>query len=122
MTAAKLAMIDAGRDEHTSPVGEALEKMRAAGLGTDALTVDDLLAHGDDAELHELLTDRANARRVPHVLSEWGYEKVINAAAKDGRWVIDGRRRLVYARRELTQAARLKAARALEGPRQEKLT
>lgn len=112
MTAGKLAMIDAGRDVHLGPIGEALDKMRAAGLRTDAVTPQDLVAHGDSAEVYELLTSAKNARNVPRVMAVWGYVKVISDA-KDGRWSVDGTRVPVYARRDLTHAERLAAVRAL---------
>lgn len=112
-TTAKTAMVDAGRDESMSPIGEALDRMREQAQGTDAVTTADLIEHGSE-ELRELLTGPKNARRVPHLMAEWGYVKVVNEGARDGRFVVDGKRQAVYAKRELPLQERVKAARALE--------
>jgi hypothetical protein len=40
-----------------------------------------------------------------------GYVAARNPDAKDGLWVVDGRRQVVYARRELSIRERIEAAR-----------
>jgi|Tabmets5t2r1_1033131.scaffolds.fasta_scaffold127683_1 hypothetical protein len=57
------------------------------------------------------LGDRKKARRIPHRLEACGYVPVRNPDVKDGLWKIDGTRRPVYARHELSRRDRLTAAR-----------
>jgi len=113
-TAAKTMMVDAGRDENLSPIGDALATIKATGQSIDAVTINDLVAHVESEEVKEMMTGLKSARRVPHLMEAWGYVKVVNEAAKDGKWVVKDRRQPIYAKRELSHQARLNAARALE--------
>jgi hypothetical protein len=56
------------------------------------------------------LGERKNARRIPHRLEACGYVPVRNPDVKDGLWKIDGTRRSVYARHDLSLRDRLTAA------------
>jgi hypothetical protein len=56
------------------------------------------------------LGDQKKARRIPHRLEARGYVPVRNPDVKDGLWKIDGTRRPVYARHELSRRDRLTAA------------
>ncbi len=62
----------------------------------------------------EWLTDRRNRRMIPHRLESVGYEPIRNDGAKDGRWVIDGRRQVVYAKTSLSIRDRHLAARKIQ--------
>jgi hypothetical protein len=53
------------------------------------------------------LTDRRNSRQLPHRMGAVGYTAVPNKAAKDGLWKVDGKRQVIYARRELAERERL---------------
>ena len=57
--------------------------------------------------LQTTLQDPARRRQWPHRLEQVGYVTVRNPHAKDGLWKVEGRRQVVYARRELTPAQRL---------------
>jgi hypothetical protein len=50
----------------------------------------------------EWLDDRRNSRQIPHRMAECGYVPVRNPAAKDGQWVVGGKRQTVYAKAELS--------------------
>lgn len=52
------------------------------------------------------LRDRSNRRKIPHRLESCGYTAVRNHAAKDGLWVVNGKRQMVYARDELNPQER----------------
>ena len=57
-------------------------------------------ANGDFANW---LRDRKNSRRMPHQFEQCGYVAFRNAANKrEGMWVIDGKRQVVYVQRELS--------------------
>ena len=56
------------------------------------------------------IKDRKNRRAIPHRLEKCGYVQVRNDAAKDGLWVINGSRQVVYAKSELSISDRLKVA------------
>ena len=51
---------------------------------------------------------------MPHRFEACDYVAVRNPFAKDGQWVMNGRREAVYVRTRLDLAARLDAAKALE--------
>ncbi len=53
------------------------------------------------------LTDRRNSRQIPHRMRAVGYTAVPNKDAKDGLWKVDGKRQVIYARRELAERERL---------------
>ena len=53
----------------------------------------------------------AETRRVlPHRFEECGYRRVLNVDAKDGLWVMGGKRQAVYGRVDVPPAELLKAA------------
>jgi hypothetical protein len=58
------------------------------------------------------LADRRNRRAIPHRLASCGYLSCLSGT-KDGRWIINGRRQVIYGRHDLTVAQRSAAAAAL---------
>jgi hypothetical protein len=66
-----------------------------------------------DRALSVWLTDRSSRRVIPYRLEKVGYEPVRNPDAKDGLWVIAGKRQSIYARAELPLNDQLTAARRL---------
>lgn len=66
-----------------------------------------------DLGLVEELEDRRFRRSVPHRFDRAGYLSVANPDAGDGLWSVGGRRKVVYARRDLVERDRLDAARQL---------
>ncbi len=82
-------------------------------LGNPAVvTLEDLTGPGQTA-LGDFLKDRKNARLVPHRMETAGYVPVRNPYAKSGLWQLNGRRQVVYGRRDLSPGERLAAASAL---------
>ena len=63
--------------------------------------------------LSEWLKDRKNRRTMAHRFEEQGYTQVLNSDAKDGLWVIDGKRQTVYGRMDISPDELVKAARGL---------
>jgi len=72
-----------------------------------------MVASRASEELRDFLLDRRNARAIPHQLETAGYVAVINDTAKDGYYVISGKRMPVYALRTLPVRDRIVAATAL---------
>jgi hypothetical protein len=63
--------------------------------------------------LFEWLNDRKNRRGIPHRFERCGYMPVRNSDAKDGLWVIGGKRQRVYGRLDVPLSERIEAARKL---------
>jgi hypothetical protein len=104
-TAAFWDIVDANRAPEDAELADLLDKMK----NPDAVTLSDLsiLATGT---LSDWINERKNRRAIPHRLETCGYVPVRNEAAKDRMWVISGSRQVVYAKKELAIADRLKAA------------
>jgi hypothetical protein len=66
-----------------------------------------------DTELYNMLADRRNRRRIPHLMEAAGYVPVRNTSNKHGRWVVGGKEVTIYGRNDVDQRERLAAARAL---------
>lgn len=104
-TAAFWAIVDVGRAPEDAALFDALDS-----LGNPAaLTLSDIIgaARGD---LQNWLIDHKNRRTIPHRLEDCGYTQVRNPAPKDGYWVVNGKRQVIYARKGVTQQERLRAA------------
>ncbi|MGY4289889.1 hypothetical protein ACVWXO_009155 [Bradyrhizobium sp. LM2.7] len=68
-----------------------------------------------DSQLRLLLEDAKLRRSIPKRLAECGYVAVANPEARDsgGRWRMPGGKTTIYTRQELSEDARLAAARLL---------
>ena len=78
----------------------------------DAITLEQLLVKATGAAA-EWLLDRKNRRSIPHRLDRCGYTSVRNPETSDGRWKVQGKRRVVYAKASLSLPDQMAAARAL---------
>jgi hypothetical protein len=78
----------------------------------DVLTLAQIIIH-TEAESAIWLRDRKNARRVPHRLEACGYVAVRNDGSTDGRWKVNGRNQVIYAKSTLSVRDRIIAARKL---------
>jgi uncharacterized protein DUF5906 len=66
-------------------------------------------------EIAEWLMDRRNRRAIPHRMERCGYAPVRNSTAKDGLWVVQGARQVIYTKVSLTSQQRFAAAKKLVG-------
>ena len=110
------AVVDAGRAPEDAELADVLDQLEEPEAVTLAMLVGKLRENFDgDSKDHlaDWLEARPNARQVPHRMEAVGYVRVRNDGAKDGRWKIDGKRVVVYARRELSVRDRIEAARRL---------
>lgn len=111
-TAAFYDIADANRAPESSELADALDKLRNPRAVT-LKQIEVAAGTGEDG-FYMWLTDRKNRRQIPHRMESAGYVPVRNPdAPADGLWKIKGRRRAVYARRELSPRDRLAAATAL---------
>jgi hypothetical protein len=79
----------------------------------DAFVLDDLKTvasklykHTDN--LYGFLTEKKNARQIPHRMEDCGYVSVRNPYAKDGAWVVEGSRKVIHGKKDLSTEAQLK--------------
>jgi hypothetical protein len=104
-TAAFWRVVDAGRAPEDAELADALEALKSP----SAVTVGKLAIYASDS-FRLWLTDRRNSRQIPHRMKSAGYTAAHNGAAQDGLWKVDGRRQVIYCRRELAERERLAAA------------
>jgi hypothetical protein len=116
-TPAFWAIVDAGGAPEDAELADALEALRSKeekerdDIGPPAVTLDDVIdaVPLGNAAFGEWLRDRKNRRIIPHRFEQCGYVAVRNEGAKDGRWKVDGQRKTVYARKDLTPAKQMAA-------------
>jgi hypothetical protein len=83
----------------------------------DAVTLEDV-KRAVASDLLGWLSEKKNARTIPHRFEECGYEPVRNPdAVADGLWKIAGRRQVIYVRRDLSPEQKLRVARNLKDAR-----
>jgi Family of unknown function (DUF5906) len=99
-TAAFWNIVNYGRAPEDAELADALDK-----LGNPAVTtLDDVERHATGSFV-VWMHDRRNRRVIPYRFEECGYVSVPNPDNKQGLWVINGRRQVVYGRRDLEQRA-----------------
>jgi hypothetical protein len=87
---------DASRAPEDAELADAIDR-----LGNPDATTIHRIANAVDGETATWIRDR-NRRTIPHRLEAIGYVPVRNELAKDGLWVINGKRQAVYAKSILT--------------------
>lgn len=106
-TAAFFEIVEAEKSPHQSRLAEILAEMESP----DAVTIRIVIARipmGDPFEAW--LTDPKNRRQIPAYFERAGYVRVQNPNATDHLWAIEGKRVVVYGRRNLPQRQRIEAA------------
>jgi hypothetical protein len=64
-------------------------------------------------EMADWLLERRNRRALPHRLERCGYTSVRNPTSGDGRWKVQGKNQIVYAKTSLSSREQITAARNL---------
>lgn len=109
-TAAFWSIVDASRAPEDAELADAIEA-----LGNPSVfTVNHLLPHVE-IDFKCWLQDRKNAKILSHRIDSAGYEAVRNPNATDGRWMVDGKKQTVYARKDICDRDRIIAAMDLRG-------
>jgi hypothetical protein len=105
-TAAFWDIVQANNAPEDAELADVLE-----GLGDpDAVTLRQLIEKATGSEAAEWLLDRRNRRSVPHRMERCGYTQVRNPNSDDGRWKLQGRNQVVYAKATLSPRDRMAAA------------
>ena len=102
-------IVEAGRAPEDAELEDILDVLG----NPDATTILRIAEAAPDADLAAWIRDRKNWRIIPHRLEKAGYLPVRSEYAKDGLWKFNGKRQVVYARKELSPQTRLRAAKAL---------
>ena len=110
-------IVDANRAPEDAELADVLDQMK----NPNAATLIGITNRATGA-FQMWITDRKNRRAIPHRLEKCGYVPVRNEAAKDGLWVLDGSRQVIYAKSELSLPDRFKAASDLAQPTKAKQT
>jgi hypothetical protein len=104
-TAAFWAIVDANRAAEDAELADVLDQM-----GNPEVTTITWILRYAMGDIAEWLKDRKNRRVIPHRLEKCGYVPVRNDTAESGLWVINGKRQVIYARKDLPERDRHKAA------------
>jgi hypothetical protein len=104
-TAAFWDIVDANRVPEDGEMADVLDK-----LGNPDATTLTMIVNKATGGFDEWIQDRRNRRAIPHRLETCGYVSVRNGGAKDGLWVINGARQVIYTKSELPVGSRLEAA------------
>ena len=101
-------IVNAARAPEESELADILDSLR----WPDAVTLDLIVTQAriDHCDFAEWLSDRRNRRRIPYRMESAGYEPVRNPAAKDGYFVVNGKRHSVYTKATLSIRDRHRAA------------
>ena len=96
-TPAFWAVVDANQAPEDAELADVLDLLG----NPDATTVDRIAAMAT-GEIQFWIKDRKNRRAIPHRLERCGHVPVRNDTRKDGLWIFNGARQVVYARDNLT--------------------
>jgi hypothetical protein len=107
-TPAFWAIVDANRAPEDSELADVLDD-----LENPQVTTLRQIQNAATGEFETWLRDRRNCRQMPHRFGECGYVPVRNDAAKDGLWVVNKRRQVVYAKADLSLKEQIQLAKAL---------
>jgi hypothetical protein len=107
-TAAFWAIVDANRAPEDAEIADAIDR-----LGHPHATTLARLAAEAESSFGDWLLDRKNSRQIPHRLEAAGYVPIRNTATTDGRWKLDGRNVVIYAKHDLSVRDRIAAVQRL---------
>jgi len=104
-TAAFWAIVDNARAPEE---GELRDELEALGW-PKAITLEQVI-NASKGLIGGWLSDRKNARAVPHKFERCGYIVLRNDGSDDGRWKVGGKNKTIYVRKELSPKEQHKAA------------
>jgi hypothetical protein len=107
-TPAFWAIVDTSRAPENDEFADVLD---ALGM-PDAVTIARIISQASP-DFQTWLRDRKNRRAISHRMTQCGYERIRNDSNKDGVWIINRQRQVVYAKAELSIRDRFLAARKL---------
>jgi hypothetical protein len=107
-TAAFWSIVDASRTPEESELADVIELLREP----DAVTIKNVADNAPEAFAY-WLRERKNSRIIPHRFEACGYIAVRNSGAKDGQWVVGGKRQTIYTKTALSLKEQVIAAQQL---------
>jgi hypothetical protein len=102
------SIVDASRVPEDAELADVLDILEEP----NAITIKMIADRAPDSFAY-WLRDRKNSRNIPHRFDECGYIAVRNTNAKDGQWVVNGKRQTIYAKAALSLRERFTAAQEL---------
>jgi len=100
-TEAFFEVVNSNRTSESSDFSDAIDAVHQSYSAKNVVTLAKIIDHFRvsryDDGMFDYLTNKKNARRIPFLFEQSGYVPVRNPAAKDGLWVIEGRRQPAYA-------------------------
>jgi hypothetical protein len=96
-TAAFWDIVDANQAPEDAELADVLDRLQ----NPDAVTIQQI-SNEATGEFGIWIAERKNRRAIPHRMEKCGYVKVRNSSVKDGLWVINGSRQVIYAKSELS--------------------
>ena len=109
-TAAFWAIVDANAAPEEGELADTLDRIGAK-QNIDAVTIRTVINHAG-GEFLEWLNDRKNRRAIPHRFEKCGFVPV-RSETDDGLWVLNGKRQVIYVRKELSLKEQYRAAQKL---------
>jgi hypothetical protein len=107
-TPAFWAIVDANSNPENAELADAIDDLGKRDPITHEVTERpkvvtlEMIASRAGPKLSGYLEDSRNARQIPRRLEDCGYVAVRNPGPKDGKWKLQGSRRVIYAKRELS--------------------
>lgn len=102
-------IVDAGRSPQDADLADVLERLGSP----NAVTLQILANPPTEKGFGEWLMEPKSRTVIPHRMKAMGYAPIRNPWAKDGFWVVSGRRQNIYAKLSLSNRERLEAAQTL---------
>jgi hypothetical protein len=112
-TAAFWQIVELNCPAEDSELADILDRIGRPEATTLAKIAEEIANDLSMGSFYDWLTDRKNRRVIPHRMGRCGYVPVRNETAKNGLWVIGGKRQVIYARGGLSVRDQQKAAAAL---------
>jgi hypothetical protein len=107
-TSAFWDIVDANRASEDAELADVLDS-----LGNPAATTLARVQNASTGDFEVWIRDRKHRRQIPYRFEQCGYVPVRHETAKDGLWVINKKRQVVYAKASLSLRKRLAAAQEL---------
>ena len=117
-TSAFWSIVNANRTSEESELADVLDRLGSKDTADnvtwrDAVTLE-MITDNASSELEHWMKEHRNRKAVNHRLESCGYRAVTNPTAKDGYWLVNDRRCVIYALIKLPDGKRLEAAEALK--------